>query len=240
MLAVRRVVENILALDSLTSQVNTLEYGEITIGFHSVSLLGRMAQQISRFKALYPNIRIVLRDKLMPELLEDLHYGRLDLVFGRLDPTLEQKGFGTRLLANTKMVIVARSDIARPSADPKELLSKPWVIPLPGTPMREDFDRYCMENGCAPPSDRIETNNGLLLAEILMQDDRYALFPAELADQSGVHLGLVTFPWMRSYEHPFKSRADRVGMIYAKENVQTPAVEAFLRVANDPADDPDE
>ncbi|WP_319825922.1 LysR family transcriptional regulator [Thalassovita sp.] len=227
-LGVRKVVGSIHALESLAEQVQSLGHGQVTIGVHNVSLLGRVAAVMADFKANHPNITITLRDGLLPNLLEDLQYGRLDLVLGRLEPMLEQRGFGFETLAETVMLIGAREGVPPPPADPVELLKKPWAIPLPGTPMRENFDRFCASHDCPLPADRIETNNGFLMAEFLLQMDRYALFPAILREDSPLTLDLFNFSWLKCYEYPFNSRRDRQGIVYSKSNVMAPAVAAIL------------
>ncbi|WP_161631046.1 LysR family transcriptional regulator [Leisingera caerulea] len=228
LLAVRKVVANIFALENLAGMVESLDYGDIVLGLHNVSLLDRMARLVTDFKHSHPKITFALRDGLLPELLEDLHYGRVDLVFGRLEPGLEQRGFGTSVLAETGMIIAAGNHIPPPPADVQELLGKPWILPLSGTPMREHFERFCAFHREPLPQNRIETNNGLLIAEILMQQDRYSLFPAPPSIKTSAKEGLLNFPWLRGYPYPFRTTHDKVGFVYSMSNVRTPAVEAFL------------
>lgn len=236
--AARKVVGNILALEDVSEQFGALSRGEISIGLHNYSLLGQVATLIVGFKAQYPNVAIRLRDGLLPDLLNDLDYGRLDVVFGRLDPDLDQMKFGSMPLAQTQMVIVARKGAPPPPENPQELLARRWTIPLPGTPMRQDFDRFCAAHGCRAPADCIETNNATLIVELLLRQDRYGLFPAVIAEEAPLNDSYLTSPRLRSFAYPFKARNDRTGMVYSRSNVRTPATAAFLDVMVAPATGP--
>ncbi|MFV0385379.1 LysR family transcriptional regulator [Paracoccus sp. (in: a-proteobacteria)] len=227
--AARKVVSNILALEDVSEQFSTLGRGEILVGLHNYSLLGQVASLMAGFKSRYPNVTIRLRDGLLPDLLDDLEYGRLDMVFGRLGPELDQTGFGTIPLARTQTVIVARAGVPPPPDDPVELVAQRWTIPLPGTPMRQDFDRFRAEHGLRQPADCIETNNATLITELLLQQDRYGLFPAFVGDQAPMAAGVQANPLLRSYCYPFKACHDRIGMIYSGSNAQTPAAAALIR-----------
>lgn len=227
--AVRQVVGEILALESLAGQFTALSRGEIAIGMHNTSAIARLAEAVSAFKVGHPNVTIRLRDGILPELLEDLHYGRLDMVFGRLTPVAADGRFGTITLTEAHMVIVAREGMPPPPAEPVALLAAKWAIPLPGTPMRDTFERFCAAHDCAPPDDRIETNNAALLSETLLRQDRYALYPAAVSmTEEPLSFGLHLLPWLKSYPFPGEVRPDRTGMIYSTSNAHSPAVAVFL------------
>lgn len=226
--ASRMVVNNILALEDIGERFNALSTGHISIGLHNHSVLGQVAALLSDFKRRYPRVAIKVRDGLLPDLLADLEYGRLDIVIGRLGQELEQTSFGIHALAQTQMVIVAHTDVAPPSPDPETLLAHPWTIPLPGTPMRLDFDRFCAEHGVGVPQDCIETNNATLITELLIRDKRYGLFPAVVTGEGPMPPLLQAHPVLTSYSYPFKARNDRIGMVHATSNPQSPAAAALI------------
>ncbi|MFV0336553.1 MAG: LysR family transcriptional regulator [Tropicimonas sp.] len=227
--AMRQIVGNISALEGIAGQYSALGRGRISIGLHNTSSLAYLAEAVSAFKASHPNVSVTFHDGLLPEFLEDLRYGRLDLVFGRLHPSLRDTGFGTITLARAHMVIVARNTMPAPPENAAELLALPWAVPLPGTPMREEFERFRARHGCPLPDDLIETNNAALLTEILLRQDRYALYPVSIPEQTQPQFGLHLLDWLRSHPFPGEVPVDRSGIIYSTSNAHPPAVSAFLK-----------
>lgn len=227
-LAVRQIVGSVLALEDLAGQFSALSLGDITIGLHNTSMLGRIASLVGAFKAEHPKVSVRLRDGLLPELLDDVRYGRLDMVFGRLSPSLETAGFCTVPLAETRSVIVARQEAPPPPSDPRALVEQPWVIPLPGTPMRYDFDGFCAEHTLALPANRVETNNPTLMIHLLQNENRYAMFPTTTEPDKPLMLGPLPLDWLRTFPFPDDTRRDLLGMIYSGTAAHPPAVAAFL------------
>ncbi|MFV0472993.1 MAG: LysR substrate-binding domain-containing protein, partial [Pikeienuella sp.] len=239
LLAVRQILGNILVLENLAGRFNALSLGEISIGVHNTSSLGRLAAQVDRFKTAHPRVLVRLRDGLLPDLLADLQYGRLDMVFGRLGPDLEARGFGAFPLAETRMMVVARDSAPPPPDDPASLLRLRWAIPLPGTPMREDFDRFRARHGGAPIADCVETNNVQLMLDLLMRGDRYAIFPTTLKDRHPVLIGRHPLPWLKAYPFPEDAGSERVGLIHSTANSPSPALSVFLTQLREDGAGPD-
>ena len=220
--AIRRILNDIAALEIVASQLGDLGRGEINIGLQTVSAVDEIAALVSAFKARHQLVRIRLRDGILPDLIEDLHNGRLDLVFGRLGADLAGKGLKTRVMSKAEVVIVT-TDPGNLQADSlKDLLLHPWVLPLPGTPMRLEFDRLCEAAGCGGPADLIESNNPQLMAEIICQGGRVGVCPKPMADLWGSTMGVLNRPF------PGQFSSDPIGVIFVEGKQHAPASAAFL------------
>lgn len=234
--AVRQIIGHVLALEHLAGEFSSLSAGAITIGVHNTSALGRLAAFIADFKATYPLIRFRLWEGLLPDLLRDVQDGRLDMAFGRLIAGLPERRLTSIAVAGIESVIVARHTAPPPPSDPRELLARPWAIPLPGTPMREEFDVFCERHGVARVPDVVETNNVQVMVELLLRQDRYATFPSILPAPDEFSIGRLSLPWLARYPFAGSERRDRTGIIYAAGSVHTPAATAFLQHVQDQVD----
>ncbi len=220
--ATRQILRDIAALETIASQISDLRSGEIKIGLQLVSALDQIANLISTFKTLYPNVQVCVRDGLLPSLLEDLTNGRLDVVFGRLGSGLDDNGYETRIIAHANPVLIASNPDLLQGDSIAELLEHPWVLPLPGTPMRIEFDRVCAAAGCSTPSDLIESSNPHLIIEVVFGGDRIGVaptIPTELLNRS-----------KKLHSRPFPEHFESypVGAISVKNRNQAPAAAAFL------------
>jgi len=222
MRALRKIIDEISALEGLAGQFNTLSRGEVRIGMQAYSLIDQIAALVVGFKADYPNVNIRLRDGILPDLLEDLQYGRVDLVYGRISDRLPGNGLIAKILSPVEIAIVAGPDTEPPQEDLETLMRRPWVLPVSGTPMRDEFDRLLIQAGHDQPSDCIENNNPQLIAEVVRMSDRLALCPAPMAEIWVRSLGLQRFAV------PGGMSSEPLGIIYADRNAPSPAVAAFL------------
>lgn len=221
--AIRRIRDDLVALEALADSQSTAARGEVGIGLHTVSALDVVAGLIAGFKARHPEVRVRLRDGLLPELLEDLLNGRLDLVVGRQSPEVAGKRLETRALVEAEVLIVSRDAAALDGENLSELAKRPWILPLPETPMRLEFDRRCEEEGCAPPVDLIESNNSHLMARVLLAGRRLAIVPSSVAELWRDTMGLHAIPF------PGGFASEPIGLISMGDKTHTPAVAAFLR-----------
>ncbi len=221
--ALRKIISEISALEGLAGQFNSLSRGQLLIGMQAYSLIDQIAAIVVGFKSDYPNVHIRLRDGILPDLLEDLQYGRVDIVYGRISETLPGKGLIAKVLAPVEVAIVAGPGTAPPPDDLAELMRRPWVLPVSGTPMRDEFDRLVMQAGHDLPPDCMENNNPQLIAEVVRISDRLALCPAPMADIWRRSLGLQKFAV------PGGMSSEPLGIIYADRNAPSPAVAAFLK-----------
>lgn len=221
--AIRQIQSDIAALEALTDQHGSVSRGEINIGLHTVSAVDVVARLISRFKLRYPEVRIRVRDGLLPELLDDLRNSRLDLVVGRLDSGAAGRGLETRVLVEVDVyAIVASAPELLEAEELPELVRHPWCLPLPGTPMRREFDRLCEQEGCAAPEDLVESNNAHLMAQLLLTGPRLALVPRPFAQLWRDTMGLHCRPFRLDFA------SEPMGLISVEGKRHTPAVAAFL------------
>ena len=233
LIAVRQILTDITALEVIASQQRDVTRGEIHIGFQTVSAQGQMVALIQQFKQHHPQVRIALRDGILLDLLDDLQHGRLDLVFGRLSPEIAGRGLEAREMCRTEVCIVASDPALLQAENLADLLHHPWVLPLPGTPMRIEFDRLCEAAGCDAPADLIESNTPHLMVELMRGSGRLGMAPSALAESWAASAQMHARPF------PGRFTSEPIGLISVAGKRHLPAVARFLDLsATEMAADP--
>lgn len=220
--AIRQILSDIAALEAIAGLHQDVTSGEINIGFQTVTAQEQMVALIRRFKQHNPHVRVLLRDGILADLLDDLRHGRLDLVFGRLGPDIAGKGLEAREMCQADIHIASSNPALLESESLDELLNHPWVLPLPGTPMRIEFDRLCGQARCDGPSDLIETNTPYLMVEFMRESGRLGMVPVSIAASWRQLANL--------YSRPFPGRftSEPIGLICVADKRHRPAVARFL------------
>jgi LysR family transcriptional regulator, regulator for genes of the gallate degradation pathway len=162
---------------------------------------------INRLLASYPTARIQLVDGPYDVLLNDLRAGKLDLLFGVLRKPQWAIDVKEELLFENPYVVVARtghplSRLSRLTL--RDLARYDWIMPAPGTPRRQAFER--MFAGLPSlPKVNIETTSLPIYRSILTATDQLTLM-SRLATQSDENAGLTVL----SVRSPHLSRSDGV------------------------------
>lgn len=117
-------------------------------------------------------------------LLTRLRLGELDLVIGRMSEAQEIRGLSFEHLYYEPMIVVVRTghpavgSSSTPSID--TLSHYPWVIPTRGTTLREQVERYWVEQSIDPPR-AIETLSLPLSRAYVLPSDAVWITPADTA-----------------------------------------------------------
>lgn len=178
--AARQVIADLHNLETVAVEHGAALRGEINTGLQTVTALDAVAQVLVAFKETHPLVNIRVTEGLMPELIEQLRSRRLELVYCRMQSDLGELGLAGEVITSARIVLVAR--VPDDGAELAELLKRPWLLPLVGTPMRNEFRRVLAQHGLEKPLDRIETNNPLVINQILSKSDRIALVPDKIAE----------------------------------------------------------
>ncbi|SNS31293.1 pca operon transcription factor PcaQ [Antarctobacter heliothermus] len=133
-----------------------------------------MPRVVSRFRALSPTTRLVLRDGTHGALTRELLTGALDLVLGRMGAPETMAGVSFTQLYQERVVCVARAGhplAGRAGLAPQDLLDWPVLYPPEGAAIRPLVDRWCVAQGLGPFSDRIDCVSGAFGRRFLRVSD---------------------------------------------------------------------
>ena len=166
-----------------------------------------LSTAINGLLSAHPNAHVHVVDGHYEALLHDLRAGRLDFLFGVLRRPDWASDVKEELLFSNPYVVVGRGDHPLASLTklkPDDLVRYEWVMPGPGTPRQQAFERVFNALSILPRVS-IETTSMEIYRAILASTDRLTLMSraeAQLNDDSV----LTVLP----FESPHLSRMDGV------------------------------
>ncbi|MDH2328185.1 LysR family transcriptional regulator [Cereibacter sp. SYSU M97828] len=198
--------------------------GVLRVGLQAVTAHDLFIRAAARIGVQHPGAQIQMREGHMAGLVQDLLAGRLDLIFGRLIPSVVADLPQMPLLHTDASVVVASLGhpvLSGPAPRWPDLISYPWVLPLPETPLRLHFDRLvaaqlvghlrCVFETTSPPSIL-----GLLQATPLL-----ALVPVGIA-KSWTAQSLVA-----SLDFTIQPQSEPLGLVWAPDGEHLPLLRLF-------------
>lgn len=156
--------------------------GSVAIGTLPYSRTLLVPRAIVRMLQEHPQVAIRTREGPYDTLERALRDGSIDLVIGAtrnldVDPSLRTEDLFEDELA---VICGAHHPLARSSGVTiAELLEYGWVLPVPGTPARQLFDRFLRRRGAASPNQVVETGSLSTARGLLLESDRLALLSAD-------------------------------------------------------------
>jgi LysR family pca operon transcriptional activator len=155
---------------------------------------------VARFKATTPYVDVRVLYSPTVFLMESLHDGSIDFLFGRLFSPDRMKGISFEHLFSEPLVFVAHPRhplAARETVDLQDIDTGMVIVPPPGTIIREELDKFTIAHGLAAFANKIESITFEFIRAILERGDAVACVPLgavrpELASGSLVRLALST------------------------------------------------
>ena len=171
------------------AEVDGHETGRITIGTLPLSRSVLLPAALHRFRQMRPRLLVSIIDGTYDTLLAGLRSGEIDLMLGALRHPLPIADVVQDPLFHDRSVIVARP--GHPLADGRaiataDLLGYPWIVPRPGTQLRQQFESLFTAPGLPVPESIIEAGVILLIREYLDMNDTLAFTSGR---QVGTELG---------------------------------------------------
>lgn len=166
----------------------------ITIGGMPLSRSYVLPGTIANFQARHPQMRFRIVEGPYETLLAGLRRAEIDLLFGALRSPAPVDDVIQEHLFNDELVIVASpqhplSQIDAP--DFNQALAFPWVVAIPGTPARDQFDAHVLKSGAFLPATMVETSSMILMRELLHKGP-YLGAVSRLQAESEIGNGLMT------------------------------------------------
>lgn len=139
---------------------------------------------ILRSRAEAPRLQIRIHEESQDVLLPALRRHELDCVIGRLQGEALAEGFHSEALYAEPVLAVVRAKhplLARRKVTLADAAAYPWIIPLPGTPMRVRLEAEFAAGGTPMPQEQIESVSLLINEKLLLTSDMVSVVSQQLA-----------------------------------------------------------
>ena len=153
---------------------------------------------IEDFRQVHPRSTVRVISGTNAELLARLRQGALDLVIGRLAESATMHGLSFQHLYDESIVIAVGRDhpFAQPGArtDMATILGQPLLVPIPGTIIRQEFDRFLSKSGFVAPDYAIETLDAGFINKVIRAANHVAVTVEALVAEGRARGEVVVLP----------------------------------------------
>jgi len=208
--------------------------GSIVIGAPESLTVYRLPSIIHEYKNLYPKVDIALKSDDCLALMEQVKSGELDLAF-LLQPERQDKDLHFHQLLEEKMVIILPMDHPLPSSDSfstpeiKQFFEEDTIIYTEqGCPYRHFFEAF-LSNDQAVPSKSLEFWSVEAIKQCVRCGLGISLLPLMTVRSELEEGKLKAIPW-----DP-RNGSVSTTLIYHKNKYLTPALEKFISLVKDKA-----
>jgi len=151
--------------------------GRVAVGVLPLLPQRLLARTISQLQETYPRVAVTIREGPHSRLLDDLRFGRLDIIVGALrEPRLEGMVLETELFTDPYVVVVRRGHAlaSRRKIRPADLVDYGWVIPQQDMPRRAVVEMM-LATLPARPRIVVETSSLAMMMAMLDENDCISL-----------------------------------------------------------------
>ncbi len=149
--------------------------GEVRIGAMPLSRARALPEAIVAFQAARPGDAIAVAEGSFAELIEPLRDGELDLLLGAAREPGPGPDIAQEPLFEDSPVITARAGhpLARKRghAPLEALAAQSWIVPRPGTPLRDNWELLFQSAGLDTPEIAVECGSFTMIRTLLLQTD---------------------------------------------------------------------
>jgi DNA-binding transcriptional LysR family regulator len=184
---VRHARQAISALGSAREEIAALKMGlsgKTTIGTIVNPGTNLVPAAISKMKQRHPGVLINVELDPSRQLVERLLQGHLDLVVGRLlDPALARDLVYEPLAPEEPHAIIASAThplAGRKGLKLEDLIELPWILPPPGSLVRDRFIALCAQRGLSLPTNIVETLALPVITGLLQHSQMVVPLPEEM------------------------------------------------------------
>lgn len=178
--------------DGIQAVRHSAERSVVRLGVLSTVERHLLPTALLRLGKINPGTRVQAVTGPSAYLLSRLSQGELDMVVGRMSEAREIRGLTFEHFYREPLVLAVRSGhplVEDPNAG-ERLMHYPWVVPLPSTTLREQVERFWVEQGGWTPTIALETLSLWLGREYMMGSDAIWVAPWDAVHQE-VDAGVV-------------------------------------------------
>ena len=189
--------------------------GRLHIGSILSAAPALLPRTIANFQKAQPGVFLTVSEATLDVLQERLELRELDLIIAPLDLRLYKTHLSSELLIDDSLRIVARK------GHPLTLKKRPpwdaaatyrWILPPPGTLMRQCIEQAFMNQGLAIPQAGIETAS-IITIQTLLQETDYLTVMSRSVAQHYQNVGILD-----SIDLAPEMKFARLGMVWVTEN----------------------
>ena len=169
--------------------------GKTTIGTIANPATILLPAAIRRMKQRHPDVLISVELDASRQLVDKLLQGHLDLVVARvLDPPVADELVYEPLAAEEPHAIIASAKhplAARKGLQLQDLIEQPWILPPPGSLVRERLLALCAQRGWSQPTNIVEAVALPVITSLLQQSEMIVALPEEVV-MPYCHAGILS------------------------------------------------
>jgi len=226
------------SLDDAFDEVNALREGQVgsvrigTILTPCADLLPELTRQI---KQRHPALELSIHTGSSRDLLRSLHDGELDFLLARFFAEADQQALRFEALQRESLSVCARPGLVDHPLGLHELHAMDWVLPPPGSVLRQEFDAIFLSAGMPPPSKVVNVENLLLVTTLLEKNPMLAVLPREVADHYGRYGILEIVGLAEGIEQSLNRNLRAYGVITQNEELLSPSARSVLALVRETA-----
>lgn len=169
-------------LDRAASEIQSMREGHsgrVTIGVMLTGAAAMLPLALAQLQRERSNIRVRIIEGAYDHLVPLLRQGVLDCIVGRLPAQRYRDGLEMETYYQDRIALVVRPDhpVLGRTASLKDLLAWPWILPLPGTALRELVEAAFHDLDLALPQAPCESISVLANRRLIIESDCVCPFP---------------------------------------------------------------
>ena len=232
---IRRAGAALAELDAAHQEVMELQSGlsgRVAIGSVLTPSTGLLPEAIQRLKKTHARVQVAITVDTSKVLIQRLRAGELDLVIGRVLDADSVDELGFEPITDEPHSLIVRAGhplLERPKLQLADLQREAWVMPPPGSILRDRLTALFLSAGLDQPIETVETLALPVVTTLLSQSDRIVALPEELV-QSHLDAGvLAVLPF------DLGLRMDVYGIVTRRQHQLSPGAEAALQTLREVA-----
>ena len=210
--------------------------GRLLIGSISAASSTPLSEATIKLKQHYPLLSVEIHVDTSDRLIELLRGGKLDVVIGRppepaskSDQDCIFQPVGDEALA---LVVACNHPLLRGSVKGRvkfeALQSYPWILPLPGSPLREVIEQEFRSHHVPLPTGLVETSSFMTVTGLVAQSEMIAVIPKSISSVFSRH-GLL-----RGLAYAFTHSLSPWGSLVLRDRPVSPITRQFLELLHSP------
>jgi DNA-binding transcriptional LysR family regulator len=149
---------------------------------------------VARVKQQHPAILISVDIDFSKPLVERLLQGQLDMLVARVLDSHGAEALSFEPLADERLALIAGSHhplAGKPDLRLEDLVPQPWILPAPGSLVRDELSSVFLQLGLPIPSNIVQTSSLPVITSLLRMTNMIAPLPEECV-QPYCESGLLT------------------------------------------------